>query len=301
MLVSVGVGHEYFAIGGAAAINWVLKDGIGMMGKITFASKYSHLFDVNPMKWRLIGDLMHNLGAGLELCTIVWPNKFLAIAAIANIAKGVAHMANGATSAAFNKSFAIAGNLADVTAKGQSQAEMRRMIGISLGIGLSIVLGSNYALIFGSYATLASLHMFFNYTSVKSIHLNTLNTSQLWILISEYVRNNSSDGTKASLSNPMELNKLYSMLSLRSSTTSTSKHVQLGVKLSHLESLSKLETILRNARKDQKYLLWYDEKNMKKPLHILLHQNANVEDIILACLHAEYTMQSLQYSGNIYI
>jgi hypothetical protein len=87
MLVSVGVGHEYFALGGAAAISWILKDGLGMVGKVLFASKYAHLLDVNPMKWRLVGDLTHNVGAGLELCTLLFPHHFLLIAAVANTAK----------------------------------------------------------------------------------------------------------------------------------------------------------------------------------------------------------------------
>ncbi|GAA0174853.1 hypothetical protein LIER_41801 [Lithospermum erythrorhizon] len=70
LLYAVGLGKG--AIPTAAAINWVLKDGIGYMSKI-FLSKYGRHFDVNPKGWRLCADLLENAAYGLEILTPAFP------------------------------------------------------------------------------------------------------------------------------------------------------------------------------------------------------------------------------------
>ncbi|KAL8458757.1 hypothetical protein ACS0TY_036315 [Phlomoides rotata] len=47
------------AIPTAAAVNWVLKDGIGYLSKIML-SKYGRQFNVNPKGWRLFTDFLEN-------------------------------------------------------------------------------------------------------------------------------------------------------------------------------------------------------------------------------------------------
>ncbi|XWS28148.1 hypothetical protein CRYUN_Cryun25bG0040700 [Craigia yunnanensis] len=54
-LYAVGLGKG--AIPTAAAINWVLKDGIRYLSKIMLF-KYRRHFDVNPKGWRLFADLL---------------------------------------------------------------------------------------------------------------------------------------------------------------------------------------------------------------------------------------------------
>lgn len=87
LLYAVGLGKG--AIPTAAAINWVLKDGIGYLSKIML-SKYGRHFDVNPKGWRLFADLLENAAFGLEILTPSFPHLFVLIGAIAGAGRSAA-------------------------------------------------------------------------------------------------------------------------------------------------------------------------------------------------------------------
>ena len=87
MLYAVGLGKG--AIPTAAAINWVLKDGIGYLSKIML-SKYGRHFDVHPKGWRLFADLMENVAFGLERLTPAFPHLFVFIGAAAGAGRSAA-------------------------------------------------------------------------------------------------------------------------------------------------------------------------------------------------------------------
>jgi len=53
MLASLGLG-EAEAAGGAVAIQWVLKDGIGEVGKLFFIKRFASSFDSHPKTWKMV-------------------------------------------------------------------------------------------------------------------------------------------------------------------------------------------------------------------------------------------------------
>ncbi|KAI3780476.1 hypothetical protein L2E82_10457 [Cichorium intybus] len=71
---------------GAVAINWIIKDGSGRIGKMLF-SRQGKKFDYDLKQLRLSGDLLMELGAGVELATAAAPHLFLPLACAANVAK----------------------------------------------------------------------------------------------------------------------------------------------------------------------------------------------------------------------
>ncbi|RVW37047.1 Protein root UVB sensitive 1, chloroplastic [Vitis vinifera] len=87
LLYAVGLGKG--AIPTAAAVNWVLKDGIGYLSKILL-SKYGRHFDVHPKGWRLFADLLENAAYGLEILTPAFPHQFLLIGAVAGAGRSAA-------------------------------------------------------------------------------------------------------------------------------------------------------------------------------------------------------------------
>lgn len=89
LLYAVGLGKG--AIPTAAALNWVLKDGIGYLSKIML-SKYGRHFDVNPKGWRLFADLLENAAFGMEMLTPAFPNFFLLIGAAAGAGRSAASL-----------------------------------------------------------------------------------------------------------------------------------------------------------------------------------------------------------------
>lgn len=80
LLYAVGLGKG--AIPTAAAVNWVLKDGIGYLSKILL-SKFGRHFDVHPKGWRLFADLLENAAYGMEILTPAFPQFFVLIGAAA--------------------------------------------------------------------------------------------------------------------------------------------------------------------------------------------------------------------------
>lgn len=79
------------AIPTAAAVNWVLKDGIGYLSKIML-SKFGRHFDVNPKGWRLLADLLENVAYGLEILTPAFPHLFVFIGAAAGAGRSASSL-----------------------------------------------------------------------------------------------------------------------------------------------------------------------------------------------------------------
>lgn len=76
-------------------------------------------------------------GAALELSTIYLPRAFLPLACTANLAKNLAGVAASATRAPIYRTFALQNNMADITAKGESVANLADILGTFFGIGLA--------------------------------------------------------------------------------------------------------------------------------------------------------------------
>lgn len=87
LLYAVGLGKG--AIPTAAAVNWVLKDGIGYLSKILL-SNFGRHFDVHPKGWRLFADLLENSAYGLEIMTPAFPQFFVLIGAAAGAGRSAA-------------------------------------------------------------------------------------------------------------------------------------------------------------------------------------------------------------------
>ncbi|XP_020553022.1 protein root UVB sensitive 1, chloroplastic isoform X2 [Sesamum indicum] len=118
LLYAVGLGKG--AIPTAAAVNWVLKDGIGYLSKIML-SKYGRHFDVNPKGWRLFADLLENAAFGMEILTPAFPHLFVPIGAVAGAGRSAAALIQAATRSCFYAGFAAQRNFAEVIAKGEAQ------------------------------------------------------------------------------------------------------------------------------------------------------------------------------------
>jgi hypothetical protein len=76
-------------------------------------------------------------GAALELATIYAPPAFLPLACTANLSKNLAAVAASSTRAPIYRTFALQNNLADITAKGESVANLADILGTVAGIMLS--------------------------------------------------------------------------------------------------------------------------------------------------------------------
>ena len=72
-----GGGVGVVATGAAAATNWVLKDTLGKIVRMLWASKMGRKFDPDAKRWRFRSSLIYALGNGLEVSTYLHPQFFL--------------------------------------------------------------------------------------------------------------------------------------------------------------------------------------------------------------------------------
>ena len=121
----------------SAGLNWVIKDGIGQLGSIFFAAKYSHNVERNLKEWRMKGNLLLSASIMFEICTLISPQNFLIIASTANICKYYLQIVKltsitilGVTRAGIIQHYSMENNVVDITNKSTTQHNLSVLLGI---------------------------------------------------------------------------------------------------------------------------------------------------------------------------
>ena len=86
ILAGVGVGSADASIT-YAALNWMLKDGAGMVGGLIVAYKFSDNFEINCKEWRYMADMLNNLGLLIDMLLYLFPSYFLIMSCVSTICK----------------------------------------------------------------------------------------------------------------------------------------------------------------------------------------------------------------------
>ncbi|CAA6657753.1 unnamed protein product [Spirodela intermedia] len=191
MFRAIGIGSSQ-ALSSAAALNWLLKDGLGRLSRCIYTASLGSTFDTNLKMVRFSTSILFSLSIGIELLTPLFPQKFLLLATLANVAKSISLAAYIATGSAIHRSFAIADNLGEVSAKAQLQTVCFDNLGLVLA-GLLNVLGRNNrrfqtGVTFVIYPIFAAIELFSIYQALKHVHLQTLTKNRLEIIIDAWVR-----------------------------------------------------------------------------------------------------------------
>eukprot|EP00050_Salpingoeca_kvevrii_P008650 m.304263 g.304263 ORF g.304263 m.304263 type:complete len:488 (+) comp16730_c0_seq1:76-1539(+) len=186
LLFAVGLGAG--AIPLAAAINWILKDGLGQLGGVIYAAVFGGKFDDDPKRHRWFATVALQASTTLEVLTPMFPHLFLPFASIANVGKNVSYLAGSATRAQMHLSYVRNNNLGDITAKITSQSIAASLAGTSIGIGLSQLVGTAPAAVMGAFVPLSILTCYANYKSNAIVALPTLNIQRFELLLSDLLR-----------------------------------------------------------------------------------------------------------------
>ena len=126
----MGVGAQR-ALPAAAAVNWLLKDGLGRLGRLVVATRFGQSFDSDLKRFRFATSLLFAGSVALEFATPHYPQHFLALASAANVGKSIGLTTYISTQPSFGKSFAKRENLADITAKAQAQQMVVDTLGLA--------------------------------------------------------------------------------------------------------------------------------------------------------------------------
>lgn len=155
----------------------------GRLGRLLFA-RWGRELDCELKQFRLFGDLLLEGGAALELTTAFAPRfLWLPLACTANLSKNLAAVAASSTRAPIYRTFALSNNMADITAKGESVANLADIIGTLLGIALS---KAKLPLV-PTFCFLSLGYLFASRKEVDSVELPYLNRARMAYSMSSFL------------------------------------------------------------------------------------------------------------------
>ncbi|CDF35398.1 unnamed protein product [Chondrus crispus] len=269
-------------IGQAAVISWVLKDGLGRVGKMLWAGSMGKDFDVDPKRWRFRSALLYALGNGLEIVTQIFPASFLVFATLANSMKQVSMLTSSATRNAMYRSFGgVSQNIANITAKGEAQIVVADLIGMACGIRLSKVFGTSKEKVLVAYLILTALDIFGIYMELRQVVFRTLNAERSNILVKRYVRS----GALLAPSDVSPQERIF-----------LKPHYKSELRLSSIANAAadpqELDMLLHVFRKEH-FLVSVPNPNSGNQCRIVLRKNASNEDVMRAILMTGYVRKAL--------
>ncbi|XP_023773240.1 protein root UVB sensitive 3 isoform X2 [Lactuca sativa] len=282
LLSAIGVGEKSATVIGAT-FQWFLRDLTGMLGGVMFTFYQGSNLDSNAKMWRLVADLMNDLGMLMDLVSPLFPSAFIFIVCIGSLSRSFTGVASGATRAALTQHFALQNNTADISAKEGSQETVATMIGMALGMLLAHITMGHSTIIWFSFLSLTMFHMYANYKAVRCLNLTTLNCERSSILLLHFME------TGGVLS-PKEVSVLEHVLPLWMSSWSSKNtkslytRVCLGIRVSSLNTLEMKELLSYAGSEYEKgkYLLLEN----KGIVSIVVHKDSSSGDVIKGFMHA---------------
>eukprot|EP00892_Ulva_mutabilis_P000337 jgi/Ulvmu1/10303/UM060_0105.1 len=190
LLYALGVGATR-SVAASAAVNWMLKEGLGKLARMGVATSYASNFDSDLKRARFSSSLLFGVCIGGEFLAPYVPHLFVLLASVSNVGKAVAAMAHTSTQPAVMRSFCRGDHLSDVTARCQAQNTVVDQVGIAVAAALTWAVRHNprwtlllplvmYPLCFAGDIALI-------YAELKAVHLRTLNRARAEILLSKYL------------------------------------------------------------------------------------------------------------------
>eukprot|EP01025_Chloroclados_australasicus_P059954 TRINITY_DN7628_c0_g1_i10.p2 TRINITY_DN7628_c0_g1~~TRINITY_DN7628_c0_g1_i10.p2 ORF type:complete len:471 (+),score=68.99 TRINITY_DN7628_c0_g1_i10:186-1598(+) len=253
----------------AAAINWVVKDGAGRLGRLLFA-RWGAALDSELKQFRLFGDFLMESGALLELSTLVMPKAFLPLACTANLSKNLAAVAASSTRAPIYRTFAKSNNLADITAKGESVANLADIMGTMFGICLS----KTKLPTFPTFAVLSLGYVISSRKEVDAVELPYFNRARLAYAADKYIK-------EGYLPDVAEANHREPLLPINDYNASK---IKLGVSLADACKTPQQVKDCFSLFKGEPFAISYHED--KKQISIILRESASNYDLLRASFYS---------------
>ncbi|KAK8490825.1 hypothetical protein V6N13_093108 [Hibiscus sabdariffa] len=280
LLSSVGISRNR-ATPGAVAINWILKDGAGRVGKMLF-SRQGKKFDYDLKQLRFTGDLLMELGAGVELATAAVPHLFLPLACAANVLKNVAAVTSTSTRTPIYKAFAKGENIGDVTAKGECVGNIADL----LGTGLSILISKRNPSLVTTFSLLSCGYVFSSYREVSSVVMDTLNRARFSVAVESFLKT----GQVPSLQEGNKQEEIFTFPWLKD------RPVVLGSRFKDAFQDPSAYLAIEPLFEKERYIVTYNPSKGK--VYALLKDQAKSDDILKAAFHAHVLLHFIHSASN---
>eukprot|EP00976_Prorocentrum_cordatum_P009264 184788-Prorocentrum_minimum.AAC.1 len=191
MLMAVGLGAQR-SLPTAAAINWVLKDGLGRIGKLSVATQFGRQFDADIKRFRFISSVIYDMSAGVEIMTPLFPKQFLLLATCANIGKSIGVTTANVVRAPIQVSFSLQSNLADIAARTSAQQVVSDNLGLAFAVALTAAVRNlpkvRTTIPFVLYPILSGIDLFCIHKELKCVQLKTMNKERGEIIAEHWLQ-----------------------------------------------------------------------------------------------------------------
>ncbi|XP_031398976.1 protein root UVB sensitive 2, chloroplastic [Punica granatum] len=261
----------------ATVVSWILKDGMQHVGKI-ICSNLGARMDSEPKRWRIIADVLYDLGTGLEVLSPLCPQLFLEMAGIGNFAKGMAVVAARATRLPIYSSFAKEGNLSDLFAKGEAISTLFNVLGIGVGIQLASTVCSSMQGRLVAGPLLSVMHVYCVVKEMRAVPVNTLNPQRTAMIVEDFLKT-------GKVASPADL-RYHEDLLFPGRVLADAGNVKVGRPLRDVLRPSKLYK-WKEILPDEKFVLSQGEKWVD----MVLEQDATGADALKGWLVAAYSVR----------
>ena len=193
MLAAIGLGATK-SIPAAAALNWVLKDGLGRLGKLSVATNFGRSFDSDVKRLRFSSSLVYTSAVFIETITPFFPKHFLTIATLANVGKSIGITAGNVVRPPIQKTFALEENLGEIAAKTSAQQVLADNLGLAIGVSIMklqtkfVPLNLQRSVPLVLFPVLASIDLVSIHKQLKSVQLRMLNKERAEIVAEYFVQ-----------------------------------------------------------------------------------------------------------------
>ena len=205
MLTAIGVGSST-AIPAAAALNWVLKDGLGKVGKLGVTAAFGRSFDSDLKRFRYAAAIIMVACETVEMVTPLFPGSFLLLASLSSCGKAVALSTALAVQPAIHKTFSTVDNMAEITAKSQAQHVIVDNTGLALAVFLTKLMyrrNASWARVGGLngpillFPLLIACELACTHKELEAVQLRTLNRERAELAVAEWVATGAVGGPAA--------------------------------------------------------------------------------------------------------
>ena len=255
ILEGVGVGRAG-ATALSATLNFIIRDGCGMVASLLFTSYAARGFRRNVKRWKFFADIMVDVGITLEIlapCVLTNPTLqgwFLPLLCMGNICKALCGVAAGACGGAIQMHWAVKvmgteDGISEVAAKGGAQRTVMGGVGLILSALVAKRLGSSDVQTFiGLYCLLTILHLATNHRALQLVSLDWLNDWRLRLIVQEFLACTNKEDDKRKhdeikLSNPVDASKKEPLFFVPELNSIEVKFpIRMGVSFNELSQLS---------------------------------------------------------------
>ncbi|KAF4035252.1 Vitamin B6 photo-protection and homoeostasis [Phytophthora infestans] len=291
VLQSVGVGDDK-ATPLAAALQWVLRDGSGMIGGLTFAYFVGPKFDVNVKRWRLFADVVNDVGLTLDMVAPYFPTLVTEVLCVSSVCKAMCGVAAGATRSSLMTHFAKRDNMADCAAKEGSQETAVKLFGLMFGMYFANAVNSSPHAVWMAFVVLTLVHVYANYNAVSCLCIPTVNCSRGLILVQRFLMS----GNKPGKENVADHQGRYSIRSVnqeepifKDPVLPVTSHLMMGSELHQAVPTSTDLDRLLQIYEDETYLLTV----VGDRVHVMFEEEAKPTDELRAFFQAVLVLQAL--------